>query len=132
MRAVPPPRMQKLTCDELWRIGFVRSPGRRTDRVIPVPGANPLPTPVTGLQMIDIRRPFNGAGRLASRSTSASISSFETIRGFCMLGCSYGNPVRSMNMSALSLVRSMCNCHLGYGGLSQGERGYPLINFYAY
>src|SRR3989442_2821042 len=72
--------MQKFTCEELWRIGFVRSPGRRTDNVMPVPGANPLPTPVAGLQMIDIRRPFSGAGRLARRSTSASISSFDTIK----------------------------------------------------
>src|SRR5437899_6132367 len=95
--------MQKFTCEELWRIGFVRSPGRSTDNVMPVPGANPLPTPVAGLQMIDIRRPFSGAGRHARRSTSASISSFDTIKGFCNVGCSYGNPVRSMNISPLSL-----------------------------
>src|SRR5262245_54818269 len=58
---VPPPWMQKFTCDELWRVGRVRSPGFRTHSETAVPFASAWPAPLAGLRMAETRRPLAGA-----------------------------------------------------------------------
>src|SRR5258708_34776367 len=77
----PPPRMQKFTREELWRIGELRSPGFNTEMDTSMPGAKPSPTPVKGFTTRDSRRPFAGAGKLASRSTSVSMASLGMTTG---------------------------------------------------
>jgi len=89
--------MQKFTWDELWRIGLVASPGFNTVSETAVPGAKAFPAPASGFTIIEIRRPFAGAGSDARRSTSASIASLGTTTGGISLTGSAADPVRSRN-----------------------------------
>src|SRR5947209_6405383 len=96
----PPPWMQKFTCDELCRIGFVRSPGFNTDNATAVPLASPLPTPVAGLRIIDTRRPLAGGGTDARRAASASIAPLGMTTGVPGWCGGSGWPVRSTNSNS--------------------------------
>src|SRR2546430_9176998 len=96
----PPPWMQKFTCDELCRIGFVRSPGFNTDKATAVPLASPLPTPVAGLRIIDTRRPLAGGGNDARRAASASIACLGITTGVPGWCAGSDWPVRSTNSNS--------------------------------
>src|SRR2546422_1132574 len=96
--------MQKSTSDELWRIGRVRSPGFNTQIETPIPCVSPLPTPVSGCTTIETRRPFSGSGKLASRSTSASIACFLITTGSGNLSGPSLSPVRSMNLNVARCI----------------------------
>ena len=72
--AVPAPRMQKFTCVELWRTGTVASPGFNTSSATCTPGVRPRPgVGAFGCTKSARRRPLEGRGASASRSTVASI-----------------------------------------------------------
>src|SRR5258707_9698054 len=74
--------MQKFTREELCRIGFVFSPGLRTQIDTAIPGVRPFPGPARGFETKDKRRPSVGAGMLARRLISALINGFGITRAF--------------------------------------------------
>src|SRR5215472_16146881 len=126
MAVVPPPRTQKFTWEELWRIGFLRSPGSSTEMLTAMPGASPWPTPVAGFTTYDTRRPFAGRGSEARRSTSAAIASLGITTGEIRSPGFAASPVRSTNLYSLGCISSSCLSWSRVCGLQLGRNIFRL------